>query len=91
VENKPNFCYTGLQFTAKQQIEKSGSGGRPCCFAFAKQNGRGGKSEQDRARWWLTATRSNPRESATENTQPMAPLFAFARKQGGTGNGEMVW
>jgi hypothetical protein len=33
----------------------------------------GGKSEQDRARWWLTATRGDPRESATENTQPMSP------------------
>ncbi len=34
---------------------------------------RGGKSEQDRARRRLTAARGNPRESATENTQPMAP------------------
>jgi len=42
----------------------------------------GGKSEQDRARWWLTATRGDPRESAAENTQPMALR--------GTGNGEMV-
>jgi len=32
----------------------------------------GGKSEQDRARWWLTATRGDPRESAAENTQPMS-------------------
>jgi len=43
---------------------------------------RGGKSEQGRARWWLTATGGNPRESATENTQPMAPR--------GSGKGEMV-
>jgi len=45
---------------------KSGSGGH----RFPK--GAGGKSEQDRARWWLTATRGDPRESATENTQPMS-------------------
>ena len=42
----------------------------------------GGKSEQDRARWWLTATRGDPRESATEITQPMTLR--------GTGKGEMV-
>jgi len=36
-------------------------------------------------RWWLTATRGNPRESATENTQPMA-----STNPRGTGNGEMV-
>jgi len=35
----------------------------------------GGKSEQERARWWLTATGGDPRESATENTQPTAPVF----------------
>ncbi|KPK45013.1 MAG: hypothetical protein AMJ65_01245 [Phycisphaerae bacterium SG8_4] len=35
-------------------------------------------------RWWLTATRGDPRESATENTQPMVPTSRF------TGNGEMV-
>jgi len=44
----------------------------------------GGKSEQDRARWWLTATRGNPRESATENKQPM---ISTCRN---TGKGEMV-
>ena len=33
-----------------------------------------GKSEQGRARWWLTATGGDPRDSATENTPPMAPL-----------------
>jgi len=44
----------------------------------------GGKSEQDRARWWLTATRGDPRESATENTQPMASIYRR------TGKGEMV-
>jgi len=44
----------------------------------------GGKSEQDRARWWLTATRGDPRESATENTQPMT---STCRR---TGKGEMV-
>jgi len=40
----------------------------------------GGKSEQGRARWWLTATgrawmfpdiQANPRESATEKIRPM--------------------
>jgi hypothetical protein len=45
----------------------------------------GGKSGQDRARWWLTATRGDPRDSATENTQPiLSPLV------GSGGNGEMV-
>jgi len=42
----------------------------------------GGKSEQDRARWWLTATEGNLRESATENTRPMVACD--------TGKGEMV-
>ena len=31
----------------------------------------GGKSGLARARWSLTATRGDPRESATENTPPM--------------------
>jgi len=56
------------------------SGGRSASCHAA----RGGKSEQDsgstnanafgdpRARWWLTTTGSNPRDSATENTQPTA-------------------
>jgi len=52
----------------------SGSGGRRSFEA-------GGKSEQDRARWWLTATRGDPRASATENTQPMAPLLLCMAKQ----------
>jgi hypothetical protein len=42
---------------------------------------------------WLTATGGNPRESATENTQPMAPPPCFitkARMGMETGNGEMV-
>jgi hypothetical protein len=32
-----------------------------------------GKSGHRRARRWVTPTRGNPRESATETTQPMAP------------------
>ncbi len=28
-------------------------------------------------RWWLTATRGNPRDSATENTQPMSRTKIF--------------
>jgi len=52
--------------------------------AVAGQFEAGGKSEQDRARWWLTATRGDPRESATETTQPMVPT----RRD--TGKGEMV-
>ena len=31
-----------------------------------------GKSGHRRARWWVTPTRGNPRESATETKQPMA-------------------
>ena len=50
--------------------------------AVAGSFGTRGKSGQDRARWWLMTTRGNPRESAAENTQPMALR--------GTGNGEMV-
>ena len=42
----------------------------------------GGKSEQDRVRWWLMTTRGDPRESAAESTQPM-----ILRE---TGNGEKV-
>lgn len=44
----------------------------------------GGKSELDRARWSLTATRGNPRDSATENTPPMGLLRQLS------GKGEMV-
>jgi len=53
----------------------SGSGGR-------RIERFGGKSEQDRARWRLTAARGDPRDSAAENIPPMA-LW-------GTGKGEMV-
>jgi len=45
----------------------------------------GGKSELKRARWWLTATEGDLRESATEKTPPMAAGLA-----GSTGKGEMV-
>ena len=44
----------------------------------------GGKSGQDRARWWLTATGGDPRESATENKPPAEARSAKA------GKGEMV-
>ena len=75
VDNKTNFCYNN----SYQNSQLKEWVGRPLAFVEA-----GGKSEQDRARWWLTATRGNPRESATENTQPM---ISACRN---TGNGEMV-
>src|SRR5690606_35922923 len=41
------------------------------CRIFGFGHSRpGGKSELGRARWWLTATRREPRESATENIPP---------------------
>ena len=43
-----------------------------------------GKSEQVRAWRWVTPTRSDPRESASENTQPMVS------SDRNTGKGEMV-
>lgn len=53
----------------------SGLGGRLSpVFVYEQDKQKqvtGGKSEQGRARWWLTATRSDPRESATEKTRPM--------------------
>lgn len=45
----------------------------------------GGKSGLDRARWWVTPTRGDPRESATETRPPMAYSYAV-----GSGKGEKV-
>lgn len=45
----------------------------------------GGKSEPGRAKWLVTPTRREPRESATEKTRPTSPGECPA-----TGKGEMV-
>ncbi len=52
-----------------QWERRSGRGGRSSGPSSADR--AGGKSELGRARWLLTATRREPRESATENTPPV--------------------
>jgi hypothetical protein len=44
--------------------------GRATAWILIRQGPRG-RSGLHRARWWLTATRGNPRDSATENRPPL--------------------
>jgi hypothetical protein len=85
-------CITlGNCTTGYYNVIRSGSGGRPRRFAWQKRSSGGGKSEQDRARWWLTATGGDPRESATENTQPMAPAVLLRKNEATGAQATVKW
>ena len=59
--------------------------GRPGDRVVPPPGGRRGRSGLHRARWWPTATRGNPRDSATENRPPPG-----AGTASGGGKGETV-
>ena len=70
--NNANEIYLENIRLKRYNICMSGPGGRRLPSAT------GGKSELHRTRWWITSTGDDPRDSATENTQPK---FASASRQ----------
>ena len=51
---------------------------------FGGRSRRRGRSGLHRARWWVTPTRGNPRDSATENRPPAGPAQAGRAGKGET-------